>query len=74
QPAYEQAADTFTVLEGKGQNSQGLYYFPKGRQYYEYLLASNTGSDRPVSEIKRLLYQDFQKNYNAMLGLIAQYP
>ncbi len=74
QPAYEQAADTFTVLEGKGENSQGLYYFPQGREYYEYLLSSSTGSDRPVSEIKRLLYEDFQKNYNAMLALIAKYP
>lgn len=74
QPAYEQAADTFTVLEGRGKNSQGLYYFPKGREYYEYLLASATGSSRSVSEIKRLLYQDFQDNYNAMLGLLSEYP
>lgn len=74
QPAYEQAADTFTILEDKGTNRQGLYYFPEGRDYYEYLLASTTGSDRPVSEIKRLLYDDFRNNYNAMLALIANYP
>lgn len=74
QPAYEQAADTFTILEDKGTNKQGLYYFPEGRDYYEYLLASTTGSDRPVSEIKRLLYNDFKNNYNAMLTLISKYP
>lgn len=74
QPAYEQAADTFTILEDKGTNRQGLYYFPEGRDYYEYLLASTTGSDRPISEIKRLLYDDFRNNYNAMLALIANYP
>lgn len=74
QPAYEQAADTFTVLMGQGSNSRGLYYFPEGREYYEYLLSSSTGSDRPVSEIKRLLYEDFQNNYDAMLSLIANYP
>ena len=74
QPAYELAADTFTLLENTGKNKQGLYYFPQGRDYYEYLLSSTTGSDRPVSEIKRLLYEDFQNNYNAMLTLISNYP
>lgn len=74
QPAYERAADTFTILEDKGTNNQGLYYFPEGRDYYEYLLASTTGSDRPISEIKRLLYDDFRNNYNAMLTLISKYP
>lgn len=74
QPAYEQAADTFTVLQDKGTNRQGLYYFPQGRDYYEYLLSSTTGSDRPVSEIKRLLYDDFRNNYDAMLALVSQYP
>ncbi len=73
-PAYEQIADTFTLLTGRGNNECGLYYFPKGREYYEYLLASTTGSDRPVSEIKRLLFEDFQDNYNAMLILLAKYP
>ena len=73
-PAYEQIADTFTVLKDAGNNPYGLYYFPEGREYYEYLLASVTGSDRPVSEIKRLLFDDFQKNYNALLALVTKYP
>lgn len=73
-PAYEQIADTFTLLEGAGTNDYGLYYFPDGREYYEYLLASTTGSDRPVSEIKRLLFEDFQENYNALLTLLGKYP
>lgn len=74
EPAYTQIADTFTLLMGNGTNDFGLYYFPEGRQYYEYLLSSVTGSDRPVSEIKRLLFEDFQKNYNDMLILLAKYP
>lgn len=74
QPAYEKTADVFTVLEGTGTNDQGLFYFPEGRAYYEYLLASTTGSDRPVSEIKRLLFEDFQNNYTALLQLLSEYP
>lgn len=73
-PAYEQIADTFTILSQKGCNDYGLYYYPDGRAYYEYLLASTTGSDRSVSEIKRLLFEDFQKNYNEMLILLSKYP
>lgn len=73
-PAYEQIADTFTTLRDAGSNPYGLYYFRDGREYYEYLLASQTGSSRPVSEIKRLLFEDFQENYNQLLALIAKYP
>lgn len=73
-PAYEQIADTFTLLQGRGSNDCGLYYLPEGRAYYEYLLASTTGSDRSVDEIKRLLFEDFQKNYDAMLTLLSNHP
>ncbi|MGN0376855.1 MAG: DUF885 domain-containing protein [Suilimivivens sp.] len=73
-PAYEQVADTFTILKGKGTNDYGLSYFPDGQKYYEYLVASTTGSDRSVAEIKKLLFEDFQKNYNALLSLLAKYP
>lgn len=74
QPAYEMTADSFTVLEGTGINDKGLFYLPEGRAYYEYLLASTTGSDRSISEIKRLLFEDFQDNYAALLQLLSQYP
>lgn len=73
-PAYEQAADTFTLLSGKGTNDKGLFYFPDGKAYYEYLLASTTGSNRTVPEIKQLLFADFQKNYQALFSLLARYP
>ncbi len=74
QPAYEQIADTFTILMGSGVNEQGLYTYPKGRDYYAYLVETTTGSNRTVAEIKRLLFADFQENYNALLALLARYP
>ncbi len=74
QPAYEQIADTFTLLMGKGTNTQGLAAFPKGRDYYENLLANTTGSDRSITEIKRILFADFQENYNALLAILSAYP
>lgn len=74
QPAYEEVADAFTVLKGSGSNELGLYYFPEGRAYYEYLLASTTGSSRSIPEIKAMLFNDFQQNYTALLSLLEKYP
>ncbi len=74
QPAYENVADAFTLLKGSGSNEMGLYYFPDGRAYYEYLLASTTGSSRSIPEIKAMLFKDFQQNYTALLTLLEQHP
>lgn len=73
-PAYEKLADAFTVLKGSGCNDNGLYYFPEGCSYYEYLLASTTGSSRSIPEIKKMLYQDFQENYSALAALLKEHP
>lgn len=73
-PAYEQIADTFTLLSGRGTNEYGLSHFPKGQEYYSYLLSSVTGSDRSVSEIRELLIKDFEENYQALLMLLTKYP
>lgn len=74
QPAYEALGDAFILLEGSGINEMGLYYHPNGKTYYEYLLRHTTCSDRSISEIKQLLYEDFQSNYAALLSLIQEYP
>lgn len=73
-PAYEELADAFTVLKDSGSNDMGLYYFPEGRAYYEYLLSSTTGSSRSIAEIKKMLFNDFQTNYASMISLISKYP
>ncbi|MDE7444497.1 MAG: DUF885 domain-containing protein [Lachnospiraceae bacterium] len=73
-PAYENVADAFTILQDSGSNDMGLCYFPEGRAYYEYLLASTTGSSRSIAEIKTLLFNDFQQNMTAMSDLFYHYP
>lgn len=73
-PAYEELADAFTILQGSGSNSMGLCYFPQGRAYYEYLLASSTGSPRTIPQIRALLWEDFQKNLSSLLMLLQKYP
>ncbi len=73
-PAYEKTADAFTVLSGSGLNDGGLCHFPYGKDYYEYLLALNTGSSKSISEIKQLLFQDFQQNYHSFISLLQEHP
>lgn len=73
-PAYESLADAFTTLQGRGVNSMGLCHFPDGRAYYEYLLASTTGSSRTISEIKNLFWQDFQQNFSDLAALLKSHP
>lgn len=73
-PAYERTADAFTILQGSGSNNMGLCYFPEGRAYYEYLLASTTGSSRSIAEIKTMLFNDFQKNMTALSNLFLRHP
>ena len=73
-PAYEELADAFTILKGSGSNSMGLCYFPEGRAYYEYLLASTTGSSRSVAEVKALLWEDFQHNLTSFIRLLQEHP
>ncbi|MDE6202908.1 MAG: DUF885 domain-containing protein, partial [Lachnospiraceae bacterium] len=73
-PAYESVADAFTTLQGRGANSMGLCHFPDGRAYYEYLLASTTGSSRSISEIKNMFWQDFQQNFSDLAALLQSNP
>lgn len=54
-PAYKNLASTITNLKGTGKNTQGLCYFPEGKDYYSYLATSGTGSSRTVEELKVLI-------------------
>ncbi len=73
-PAYERTADAFTILQESGSNDMGLCYFPDGRAYYEYLLASTTGSSSSIADIKTMLFNDFQQNMAALHSLFLRYP
>lgn len=73
-PAYEKIGDELILLQGSGKNEKGLSYYPEGKEYYLYLIRSNTGSYRDMKEIKMLLLQDFSKNFEAMRSLLQAHP
>ncbi len=54
-PAYQLLIDTLKELKGTGINDAGLYYYPEGQSYYEYLAKIKTGSERSMEELADLL-------------------
>ena len=53
-PAYQSMIDELSKLKGSGKNEKGLCHFPKGKEYYAYLVKSYTGSDRSIEDLQKL--------------------
>ncbi len=70
-PAYEALASSLGNLQGSPDLS-GLSSLPKGKAYYELLLAANSGSDGTVEEIQSMLYERYDQLYDAYLALLTQ--
>ena len=52
----------------------GLAAKPQGREYYQSLLIAETGSYRPAEEVKALLTNKLQEEYEAMRALLTENP
>lgn len=73
-PAYESLSDGLYLLLDSSIPLEGLAAKPDGAAYYEQLLISQTGSSRPVPEIKTLLTQAFSSEYNDIRQLVQEDP
>lgn len=61
-PAYDIIIDGINSLYNTGTNDGGLCNFDGGKEYYEYLVAYNTGSSKSIDELDDMLanyYNDF---------------
>ena len=67
-PAYELLVNQIKALKGTGTNEGGLCYFPKGKEYYEYLIATTTGSSRSIKEIDKLLSDGINTSLENMIA------
>lgn len=54
-PTYEKVINVFKQLKNTGNNDLGLCYLDGGKEYYEYLLKSKTGTDKTPEEVIELL-------------------
>ena len=73
-PAYQKLGDELLLLKGSGTNEKGLAHYPHGKEYYRYLLRATSGSYREIEDIKMMLFQDFDKNYEALYELSQENP
>ncbi len=73
-PAYTALGDGLILLEDDSIQLTGLAALPQGSEYYQALLASETGSYRSVEQIQKLLAQQFSSVYNSMQQLVTQRP
>ncbi len=66
-PAYELLIEQLETLKGTGTNEGGLCNFPDGKEYYEYLIASKTGSSHSMKEINDMLTESIETGINNMI-------
>ncbi|HEX3076305.1 MAG TPA: DUF885 domain-containing protein, partial [Lachnospiraceae bacterium] len=71
-PAYQLLIDGLNGLKGTGTNEGGLCNFDKGKEYYESLVRTETGSSRSIKELLELLDKYSNKYIGEMSALIAK--
>ena len=64
--AYNLLLKEMAGLRGKSVNENGLYYYDRGKDYYEYLLKKQTGSSRSVADIKLMLTEQYKADSEAL--------
>ena len=68
-PAYIALGDGLILLEDETIMLSGLGTTEEGREYYQHLLISETGSYRPIEQIQLLLKEKFTEEYKAVIRL-----
>lgn len=73
-PAYEALSDGLFLLEDGTIPLEGLAAKPEGAAYYTYLLRAQTGSYRSPKQVKQLLTQAFQEEWETIYRIISTHP
>lgn len=73
-PAYENLVFSLTQLKGSGTNDGGLCYYDRGKEFYEYLIKTNTGSSKSVPELKKMLDENISKSMLKLTSLLMKDP
>ena len=73
-PAYITLGDGLILLEDESVPLSGLGSTEAGKEYYQYLLISETGSYRSVEEIQLLLVNRFKEEYEAIHHIVTAHP
>lgn len=73
-PAYTLLMEGMEALRGTGVNDGGLAGFEKGKEYYSYLVASSTGSEKSVEEIIEMTDEHLEDSMKELITIVYQSP
>lgn len=71
-PAYRQLINGLNEFRGTGTNEGGLCNYKNGAQYYEYMIASNTGTNLSAEELKNKISTAVFNDLSAAALLLQQ--
>lgn len=71
-PAYEELINGLNALRGTGKSSRGLVHFEGGREYYRYLIQSQTGTYEPVEKIEQRLSDQLMKDMKTISLMLKE--
>ena len=70
-PAYTNLKNALSALRTTGKNQNGLCYLPDGTSYYEYLVKSETGSSRSITELQDLTRAQMTEDLTVMQEILT---
>ncbi|MGF0032473.1 DUF885 domain-containing protein [Bariatricus sp. SGI.154] len=70
-PSYAELKECLVSLRTTGKNNNGLCYLPNGKEYYELIVASETGSSRTIPELQQLTQQQMISDLTAMQQVLT---
>lgn len=70
-PSYAELKECLTSLRTTGKNNNGLCYLPNGKEYYELIVANETGSSRTIPELQQLTQQQMISDLTAMQQVLT---
>lgn len=68
-PAYQTLIKGLSSFKSTCKNNLGLCYYENGKNYYQYLVASYTGSSRTINDIESMIENRLRADYASLTSL-----
>lgn len=68
-PAYQGYIDYFEGLKAKSTRDAGVWKFPDGKEFYDYMLSVNTTTDMTADEIHRIGLSEVDRIQSEMIAI-----
>ncbi len=73
-PAYTNLSKILESIKGSNTTTGGLCTYENGKEYYKYLVASLTGTDSSVDELKKRISKQLQSDLSEMNERLKESP